>query len=219
MRNIQPFNGFAPMQDIERLLNKMFPKNSALVLILLHARKLDGRFYLSGGLWSVLWPGSTIPAVFPKTMKCLSVLHKLFAPLLPSALYSSGFSLLVQLLKGLADQSYYDLFVEIVQKDEQAIFQLGDISKCIEGTPMLDKAGILRGDIEAMDAATCFVLSDIQSNSEFFIQEFPIEGLYSLPAQANYTLARFFADLAWYFPPSKRAYLHELKRALSLLPD
>ena len=99
MRNIQPFNGFAPMQDIERLLNKMFPKNSALVLILLHARKLDGRFYLSGGLWSVLWPGSTIPAVFPKTMKCLSVLHKLFAPLLPSARCSSGFSLLVQLLK------------------------------------------------------------------------------------------------------------------------
>ena len=99
LRNIQPFNGFAPMQDIERLLNKMFPKNSALVLILLHARKLDGRFYLSGGSWSVLWPGSTIPAVFPKTMKCLSVLHKLFAPLLLSALYSSGFSLLVQLLK------------------------------------------------------------------------------------------------------------------------
>ena len=98
LRNIQPFNGFAPMQDIERLLNKMFPKNSALVLILLHARKLDGRFYLSGGSWSVLWPGSTIPAVFPKTMKCLSVLHKLFAPLLLSALYSSGFSLLVQLL-------------------------------------------------------------------------------------------------------------------------
>ncbi len=31
-------------------------------------------------------------------MKCLSVLHKLFAPLLLSALYSSGFSLLVQLL-------------------------------------------------------------------------------------------------------------------------
>ena len=101
LRNIQPFNGFAPMQDIERLLNKMFPKNSALVLILLHARKLDGRFYLSGGLWSVLWPGSTIPAVFPKTMKCLSVLHKLFAPLLPSALYSSGFSLLVQLLNAM----------------------------------------------------------------------------------------------------------------------
>ena len=99
LRNIQPFNGFAPMQDIERLLNKMFPKNSALVLILLHARKLDGRFYLSGGSWSVLWPGSTIPAVFPKTMKCLSVLHKLFAPLLPSARCSSGFSLLVQLLK------------------------------------------------------------------------------------------------------------------------
>ncbi len=99
LRNIQPFNGFAPMQDIERLLNKMFPKNSALVLILLHARKLDGRFYLSGGSWSVLWPGSTIPAVFPKTMKCLSVLHKLFAPLLLSALYSSGFSLLVQLLR------------------------------------------------------------------------------------------------------------------------
>lgn len=98
LRNIQPFNGFAPMQDIERLLNKMFLKNSALVLILLHARKLGGRFYLSGGLWSVLWPGLTIPAVFPKTMKCLSVLHKLFAPLLPSALYSSGFSLLVQLL-------------------------------------------------------------------------------------------------------------------------
>ena len=98
LRNIQPFNGFAPMQDIERLLNKMFPKNSALVLILLHARKLDGRFYLSGGLWSVLWPGSTIPAVFPKTMKCLSVLLKRFAPLLPSALCSSGFSLLVQLL-------------------------------------------------------------------------------------------------------------------------
>ena len=37
--------------------------------------------------------------VFPKTMKCLSVLHKLFAPLLPSARCSSGFSLLVQLLQ------------------------------------------------------------------------------------------------------------------------
>ena len=43
-----------------------------------------------------------------KAMKCLSVLHKLFASLLLSALYSSAFSLLVQLLrrfkKGMAKQ-------------------------------------------------------------------------------------------------------------------
>ena len=121
LRNIQPFNGFAPMQDIERLLNKMFPKNSALVLILLHARKLDGRLYLSGGLWSVLWPGSTIPAVFPKTMKCLSVLHKLFAPLLPSALYSSGFSLLVQLLRIFAIMWSIYLYGGIVYNDKNSL--------------------------------------------------------------------------------------------------
>ena len=99
------------------------------------------------------------------------------------------------------------------------ISKLGDIQQCIEGTPVLDKAGILCGDAEAMNAATCFILSDIQSNSEAFIQEFPIESMYKVPQQANYALARFFTDLAWYFPPSKRAHLHELKRALSLLPD
>lgn len=122
-------------------------------------------------------------------------------------------------LKGLTDQSYYGRFVEIVQEDEQTIFDLGDIQTCLEGIPVLDKAEILRGDMESMDAATCFVLSNIQSNSEVFTQEFPIESMYGVPAQTNYMLAQFFADLAWYFPPSKRAHLHELKRTLSLLPD
>ena len=83
---------------------------------------------------------------------------------------------------------------------------------------MLDRAGILRGDMEALDAATCFVLSDIQSNFDVFIQEFPIESVHEIPEYANYTLACFFAELAWYLPPSQRARLHELKRALSLLP-
>ena len=73
--------------------------------------------------------------------------------------------------------------------------------------------------MEAMDAATCFVLTNIQSNSEIFIQEFPIESMHKVPKQANYMLAQFFAELAWYFPPSQRAHLHELKRTLSLLSD
>ena len=73
-------------------------RTAAIWAAKLGAEAIGTASYLSGGSWSVLWPGSTIPAVFPKTMKCLSVLHKLFAPLLLSALYSSGFSLLVQLL-------------------------------------------------------------------------------------------------------------------------
>ena len=134
-------------------------------------------------------------------------------------IYNLPYLIRPAVLKGLADQSYYGRFAEIVQEDEQDISKLGDIQQCIEGTPVLDKAGILCGDAEAMNAATCFILSDIQSNSEAFIQEFPIESMYKVPQQANYALARFFSDLAWYFPPSKRAHLHELKRALSLLPD
>ena len=134
-------------------------------------------------------------------------------------IYNLPYLIRPAVLKELTDQPYCDRFAEIVQEDEQAISELGDIQQCIEGTPVLDKAGILCGDAEAMNAATCFILSDIQSNSEAFIQEFPIESMYKVPQQANYALARFFTDLAWYFPPSKRAHLHELKRALSLLPD
>jgi len=122
-------------------------------------------------------------------------------------------------LEGLADQPYYGRFVEIIQNDKQVISELGDIQTYIEGTPVLDSAGILRGDMEAMDTATCFVLSNIQSNSEFFIQELPIESMYKVPKQANYPLAQFFAELSWYFPPSQRSHLHELKRTLSLMPD
>lgn len=87
LRNIHPFNVFVQMLDIERLLSKMFLKNWALVLILLHAQHPDGRSCPRGGLWSVLWPGSTIPVVFPKTMKYLPVPLKLFVSLLLSALY------------------------------------------------------------------------------------------------------------------------------------
>lgn len=134
-------------------------------------------------------------------------------------IYNLPYLIRPAVLKGLADQSYYDRFAEIIQEDEQAISELGDIQKCIKGTPVLDRAGILRGDMEALDAATCFVLSDIQSNFDVFIQEFPIESVHEIPEYANYTLACFFAELAWYLPPSQRARLHELKRALSLLPD
>ena len=52
-----------------------------------------GMFCPSGGLWSVLWPGSTIPVVFPKITRYLSILLKLFVSLLLSALYSCVFSL------------------------------------------------------------------------------------------------------------------------------
>ena len=83
---------------------------------------------------------------------------------------------------------------------------------------MLDKAKILCGDEEAMDAAICFILANVQAHSEAFIREFPIDSMSEVPDQANYTLARFLANLAWYFPPSMRAHLHELKRKLSSAP-
>ncbi len=134
-------------------------------------------------------------------------------------IYNLPYLIRPAVLKGLTDQSYYDRFVETVEEDERAISELGDIQTCLEEISVLDKDGILRGDVEAMDAATRFVLSDIQSNSEVFIQEFPVKSIYGVLAQTNYLLAQFFADLAWYLPPSQRAHLHELKRTLSSLPD
>ena len=134
-------------------------------------------------------------------------------------IYNLPYLIRPAVLERLTDQPYYDYFVEIIQNDMQAISELGDIQICIEGTPVLDNAGILRGDMEAMEAAICFVLTNIQSNSQTFNQEFPIESMHKVPKEANYTLAQFFAELAWYFPPSQRAHLHELKRALSWLPD
>lgn len=142
-------------------------------------------------------------------MECAAIMY----------IYNLPYLIRPAVLKRLADQPYYAPFVETVQKDEQSISKLGNIQKCIKGIHVLDKAGILHGDMEAMETATRFVLTDIHSNSEVFIQEFPIESVYKVPVQANYTLARFFADLAWYFPPSQRAHLHELKRTLSLLLD
>lgn len=101
-RNIRLFSVFVPTQDTEKPLSRMFPANWGLALTFQRASSPSGKSCQNAGSLSALWLGSTIPAVFPKTMKCLSVLHKLFAPLLPSALYSSGFSLLVQLLNGLS---------------------------------------------------------------------------------------------------------------------
>ena len=134
-------------------------------------------------------------------------------------IYNLPYLIRPAVLERLTDQPYYDHFVEIIQRDMQAISELGDIQTCIEGISVLDSAGILCGDMEAIDAAICFVLTDIQSNSQTFNQEFPIESMYKVPKEANYMLAQFFAELAWYFPPSQRAHLHELKRTLSLLPD
>ena len=95
-------------------------------------------------------------------------------------IYNLPYLIRPAVLKGLTDQSYYGRFVETVEEDERAIFELGDIQTCPEGISVLDKDGILRGDVEAMDAATRFVLSDIQSNSEVFIQEFPLESMYGV---------------------------------------
>lgn len=109
-------------------------------------------------------------------------------------------------------------FDEMIQEDEWKISQLGNIQEGIEGSFILDKARILCGDEDAMDAAACFVLANVQAHSEGFVQEFPIDSMSEVPAQANYTLARFLANLSWYFPPSMRAHLHELKRKLSAAP-
>lgn len=97
-RNIRLFSVFVPTQDTEKPLSRMFPANWGLALTFQRASSPSGKSCQNAGSLSALWLGSTIPAVFPKTMKCLSVLLKRFAPLLPSALCSSGFSLLVQLL-------------------------------------------------------------------------------------------------------------------------
>lgn len=121
-------------------------------------------------------------------------------------------------IKELARHPHIAPLAKIMQEDERKISQLGDIQDCIEGTFVLDKARILCGDEEAMDAAICFILADVQAHSEAFIQEFPIDSMSEVPDQANYTLARFLANLAWYFPPSMRAHLHELKRKLSSAP-
>lgn len=121
-------------------------------------------------------------------------------------------------IKELAKHPHLVPLAEIMQEDERKISRLGDIQECIEGTFVLDKAGILCGNEDAMDTAICFILANVQAHSEVFNQEFSIDTMSEVPNQANYTLARFLANLAWYFPPSMRAHLHELKRKLSSAP-
>ncbi len=66
---------------------------------------------------------------------------------------------------------------------------------------------------------TSYILSDIQVHSEEFIQEFPIEKMLEVLVERRYMLAKFFANLSWYFPPFRWAHLHELKRRLSMYLD
>ena len=101
--------------------------------------------------------------------------------------------------------------------DELRISQLPDFFDCVDTIPVLDKAAILSGNVDAMEAATLFVLADLNKNTDVFINEFPINSVYGVEKSVNYLLARFFSELAWYFPPSKGKHLHELKRMLSIL--
>lgn len=73
-RNIHLFSASVPMQGIAKLLSRMSPVNWALELIFQYALNPSGRSCPSGGSLSVLWPGSTILAVFPKIMRYLSIL-------------------------------------------------------------------------------------------------------------------------------------------------
>lgn len=77
-RNIHPFNASVRMRDTAKHLSKMFPKRLDLVLIFQCALSPDGRSYPIAGSLSVLWLGLTIPAVFPKITKYLSILLRLF---------------------------------------------------------------------------------------------------------------------------------------------
>ena len=150
----------------------------------------------------------------------LQALHKKEAGERVSIAYICNLPYLIRplVIKELARYPHLEPLAKIMQEDERRISQLGDIQDCIEGTFVLDKAKILCGDEEAMDAAICFILANVQAHSEAFIREFPIDSMSEVPDQANYTLARFLANLAWYFPPSMRAHLHELKRKLSSAP-
>jgi len=98
-RNIHLSSASVPMQGIAKRLNRMSPVNWALELIFQYALNPGGRSCPSGGSLGALWPGSTIPAVFPKIMRCLSVLPRLFALFPLFVLCSKGFSLLVQFLR------------------------------------------------------------------------------------------------------------------------
>ncbi len=92
------FSGFVPTRDTARPLSRIFPANWGLVLTFQCASSPSGKFCPSVGLLSALWPGSTTPAVFPKTTKYLSILLKPFVSSLLFTLYSNAFNLLVQLL-------------------------------------------------------------------------------------------------------------------------
>lgn len=93
---------------------------------------------------------------------------------------------------------------------------LPDISASVDGISLIDRDAILAGNRDAFQAATEFVISDVQRNADEFIKEFSIESVQCVDPSVNEILAQYFAQLSWYFPIQKRAYLHELKRTLSI---
>ena len=101
--------------------------------------------------------------------------------------------------------------------DTQVVSNFQDISICMDEAPTLEKEKILAGDLDAFESAIIFILANIRDNPDIFLDEFPVECLYGVRQSSNYDLARFMADIAWYFPPSKVKCLHKLKRKLSML--
>ncbi len=75
--NTHLFSSFVPTRDTAKPLSRIFPANRGLVLTFQCASSPSGKSCPSVGLLS-LWPGSTTPAVFPRTTKYLSILFKLF---------------------------------------------------------------------------------------------------------------------------------------------
>ena len=77
LKNIHPYNGSTPMQDIAKPLSMMFPANWVSVLIPQYALNPSGRSCPSDGLLNVPYLGSIIPTGFPKIMRYLFTLPRL----------------------------------------------------------------------------------------------------------------------------------------------
>ena len=106
---------------------------------------------------------------------------------------------------------------QVYSDDQHIIADLPELSSVPCVIAALNEDDIIRAKESALEETIMFLLQDVETNSDIFIESFPREKFYTVSTEHNHMLSQFLADLSWYVPTQKRQYIHELKRTLSLI--
>lgn len=106
---------------------------------------------------------------------------------------------------------------QVYSDDQHIIADLPELSSVSCVIAALNEDDIIRAKESALEETIMFLLQDVETNSDIFIESFPREKFYTVSTEHNHMLSQFLADLSWYVPTQKRQYIHELKRTLSLI--